>query len=233
MEAVILAGGKGTRLRSVVSDVPKPLAPVGARPFLTYLLDRLSQFRFDKVILSVGYMAEAFSERLGGRYGNVTLDYVVEREPLDTGGGLRKALAHAGSSPVLVLNGDTFMDIDYEAMLATHRGAEASLTVCVRHVDNAGRYGRVVIDDGRVIGFEAAGKPVPGYISCGVYIVDRELLVDPGLPKRFSFEKEFLEPRIASLRPCAYVASGYFVDIGVPEDYERAQHELALRVMKQ
>jgi D-glycero-alpha-D-manno-heptose 1-phosphate guanylyltransferase len=225
MEAVVLAGGLGTRLRAVVGDVPKPLAPVAGRPFITYLLERLEKQGVTTAIVSVGYLAEAVISALGPRYGNMALRYCREDMPLGTGGGIRKALAMASRYPVLVLNGDTLIDVDYGALIASHDRAAVSLSVVVRPIADASRYGRAIVRDGRITGFESAGVPGPGLISGGVYVFSRNLLAD--MPENFSFEKDFLEARIAGLQPHAFETSAYFIDIGVPQDYARAQRELA------
>jgi len=223
MQAVILAGGLGTRLRSVVGDLPKPLAPVAGRPFLARLLDRLERQGFTSAVLSVGYRHESIVDR----HGAIRLAYAIEREPLGTGGGLRAALAMIERFPCFALNGDTLLDVDYQAMRTAHAAARAPLTMALRRIADVSRYGRAVVEDGRVVGFAAAGAPGPGLVNAGVYLFAGNLLDDPALPPSFSFERDFLEPRAATLRPLAFETDGYFIDIGVPEDYARAQRELA------
>jgi D-glycero-alpha-D-manno-heptose 1-phosphate guanylyltransferase len=227
MQAVILAGGLGTRLRSVVSAVPKPLAPIGGRPFLAILLERLERQGIDQVVLAVGYKGGAIEAALGPRHGGVGLHYVHEDEPLGTGGALARALARIERFPVLALNGDTLLDLDLAAMLAAHRGAGARLTMAVRRVEDTGRYGRAIIDQGRVVGFAPGEAGRPGLINAGVYLFADHLFAGAGLPVRFSFERDFLEPQASVLRPLAFEATGYFIDIGVPEDYARAERDLA------
>jgi D-glycero-alpha-D-manno-heptose 1-phosphate guanylyltransferase len=225
MEAVVLAGGLGTRLRGVVRDLPKPLAPVAGRPFITYLLERLERHGFASAILSVGYMADTISAVLGTGYGRMALRYCLEAKPLGTGGGMRLALAMPSDFPVLVLNGDTLVDVDYGEVVQSHIRSGAALSVVVRRVEDASRYGRAVVREGRIVGFEAAGTPGPGLISGGIYVFSRNLLAD--MPEKFSFESDFLESRVATLQPHAFETSSYFIDIGVPQDYARAQQELA------
>jgi len=227
MQAVILAGGLGTRLRAVVSAVPKPLAPIGGRPFLAILIERLERQGIDEAVLAVGYKGDAIEAALGSRLGGVGLHYVHEDEPLGTGGALARALARIERFPVLALNGDTLLELDLAAMLAAHRAAGARLTMAVRRVEDTGRYGRAVIDRGRVVGFAPGEAGRPGTINAGVYLFAENLLADPGLPARFSFERDFLERQAQILRPLAYEARGYFIDIGVPEDYARAERDLA------
>jgi len=229
MQAVILAGGLGTRLRPMVSDVPKPLAPLDGRPFLDYLLASLERQGVTEAVIATGHLSAQIEAVIGTRRGRMRVRYAVEREPLGTGGALRNALSQIREFPAVALNGDTYVEIELSGMLAAHRKGRAGLTVAVREVADAGRFGRVIVEDTRIIGFEAGGASQPGMINCGVYLFDRNLLDDPSLPEKFSFEKDFLETRVAELRPLAYVASGYFIDIGVPEDYLRAQRELPSR----
>jgi len=229
MQAVILAGGMGTRLKSVVSDLPKPMAPVCGRPFLGYLLALLERQGITEVVLSVGHLRERIIDALGDRHGGIRLRYAVEETPLGTGGALRAALDLIDAYPAFALNGDTFLELDYRAMERAHRAAGADLTIALRRMPDTGRYGRAKVERGRVIGFEAGGQSGPGSINAGVYLFADNPLRDPVLPERFSFERDFLEPRIAALAPLAFETDGYFIDIGVPEDYARAQRELPAR----
>jgi len=228
-EAVILAGGLGTRLREAVPDLPKPMAPVAGRPFLAWLLERLERQGVRHAVLAVGYRAEAIERHFGPASGALRLSYAHEREPLGTGGALRQALRLVGAFPALAMNGDSLVDLDFAAMKATHAAAGVRLTMALAQVEDAGRYGRVVVRDGRVVAFEAKGRPGPGAINAGVYLVESGLLDDPALGERFSFEKDFLEPRAATLPVGAHSAGGGFIDIGVPADYERAQRLFAAR----
>lgn len=229
MQAVILAGGMGTRLKSVVSDLPKPMAPVAGRPFLGYLLALLERQGITEVVLSVGHLRERIIDALGDRHGGVRLRYAVEETPLGTGGALRAALNMVDVYPAFALNGDTFLELDYRAMEQAHRAAGAAFTIALRRMPDTGRYGRAKVERGRVIGFEAGGQGGPGSINAGVYLFADNPLRDPALPERFSFERDFLEPRIAALAPLAFETDDYFIDIGVPDDYARAQRELPAR----
>ena len=224
-EAIILAGGFGTRLRSVVSDLPKPLAPVAGRPFLAYLLDDLDRQGYRHVVLATGYMHEKVEHCFGHRYRDLTVDYAREIDPLGTGGAIVNALQHCAQQRVTVLNGDTLFRIDHERLLQAD-SPECRLTVVLRQVHDAGRYGSVQVDPhGRITAFRekdpAAGA---GLINGGIYRLDRALLDSWPLGQPFSFEKEVLQPLREPFR--AYVSDTYFIDIGVPEDYSRAQTEL-------
>lgn len=227
LEAVILAGGFGTRLRGVIGDVPKPMAPVAGRPFLCHLLDALVQQGVTRVILAVHHMAEQITA-LGSRYGDLRLDYVHEETPLGTGGAMRRALEHINGADALVLNGDTFFAVDYQAVVRRLRQTRSDLVLAVRPVSDGARYSLVMIDEGnRVTGFlpsGAAGRP--GLMGAGVYAMRRDLFSQFALPPAFSFETDILARLTGNLRVQAHVGEGFFIDIGVPEDYRRAQTEI-------
>jgi D-glycero-alpha-D-manno-heptose 1-phosphate guanylyltransferase len=239
VEAVVLAGGLGSRLRSVVSEVPKPMAPVAGRPFLEILLAQLGDGGVRRVVLSVGHLGQVISGHFGDRFRGIDLAYAVEDQPLGTGGGLRAALARIEGERALVANGDTWVELDHRDLWRRHettRRGDPSLriTMALHRVDDASRYGRVVVEEGRVVRFDAAGRDGgagagagSGWINAGIYVVEKTLLDDPDLPERFSFEGDFLSPRLETLRPLAYETCGRFIDIGVPEDYRRAQALLA------
>jgi len=227
MEAIILAGGLGTRLRSVVADLPKAMAPVAGRPFLEHLLDLLARAGFASAVLAVGYRADAIREHFGDRYRGLPLAYSIEGQPLGTGGAIRLAMNQASSPEVFVLNGDTFVDVDFSAMLAAHHRAPATMTIAVHEVCDAARYGALDIAGDRVRGFLEKGRAGRGWINAGVYLLARTLLDGEALPAAFSFESDYLVPNVAALRPLAFPTEGLFIDIGVPEDYARAQSLLA------
>lgn len=223
MEAIVLAGGLGTRLRSVVADVPKAMAPVAGRPFLEHLLDMLVEAGFESAILAVGYRSEAIRGHFGERYLGMPLTYSVENRPLGTGGAMRLALRSATARDVFVANGDTFVDVDFRRMLEAHRRAAAAMTIAVHEVPDAARYGSLALDGDRVHGFREKGRHGPGWINAGIYLVPGSLFDRASLPDAFSFESDFLVPGVDSLKPLAFPARGLFIDIGVPEDYARAQ----------
>lgn len=223
MEAIVLAGGLGTRLRSVVDDRPKAMADVGGRPFLAYLLDQLASTGFEAAVLAVGYLSNQISEHFGDEHRRLALRYSVEAEPLGTGGAIVLAMDATTTSDVFVINGDTFVELDYRAMLAAHRNAASAITVAVHAVPDAGRYGALDLEGSRIRGFLEKGRTGPGWINAGVYLVSRALLDPRALPMRFSFESDFIVPRVRALRPLAFRTDGMFIDIGIPEDYARAQ----------
>lgn len=228
LEAIILAGGFGTRLRSEVADLPKPLAPIAGRPFLAYLLEALAAYGVTRAVLAVHHRADAVIAAFGREYRGIRLDYSVERQPLGTGGGIRQALEQITSDACLVVNGDTYLDVDYHAVMATLRHTGSDLVLAVRPVADGARYSLVSTDgSGRVTGFLPSGAAgQPGLIGAGVYALRRDLLARFDLPPAFSFETEILARLIVNLRAQAYLAEGFFIDIGVPEDYRRAQTEI-------
>lgn len=226
MEAIVLAGGLGIRLAARVSGIPKAMAPVAGRPFLEILLHQLRRCGCVRVVLSVGYLHSVIENHFGAEFAGMTLAYAVEESPLGTGGAIRKALTLAAEDAVLVLNGDTFLDADYGEMLRVHRDRNVAMTMAVTRQPDIARYGGVVMSGGRVVGFEEKGRSGPGWINAGAYVLNRDLEWPPELPERFSFEKAFLAPCVAKIAPAAYEVAGYFLDIGVPENFDRAQTEL-------
>ncbi|AFL75871.1 nucleotidyltransferase family protein [Thiocystis violascens] len=226
MQAIILAGGLGTRLRGVIADLPKPMAPINGRPFLAYVLDALDVAGFDSAILAIGYRSEAIHDHFGEEYRRLRLHYSVEHEPLGTGGAIRLALEQATEPTVFVVNGDTFLQVDYRAMLKAHLDASASLSLAVHALPDVARYGALERQDGRVRGFLEKGRVGPGAINAGTYLVSRELFERYALPRVCSFETDLLMPHVAEIAPLAFETGGLFIDIGVPEDYVRAQDML-------
>jgi D-glycero-alpha-D-manno-heptose 1-phosphate guanylyltransferase len=232
MEAIVLAGGLGTRLRRVVDDVPKPMAPVLGRPFLAYVLDQLVDSGFHAVVLAAGYRHEVIRSYFGDEYRGLALVWSVESKPLGTGGALQLAYDRAHSGDVFVLNGDTYLELDYRAMLKAHLSAGAQLSVAICQVPDVARYGALEVSDGIVRGFREKGQSGPGWINGGTYVLGPAL--HDRLPKRgaFSFEQELLAPEVQSIRPLAFLTTGLFIDIGIPEDYARAQELFSPRVTR-
>lgn len=233
MEAIILAGGFGTRLRSVVSDVPKPMAPVGGRPFLELPLDQLEKYGFSHVVLSTGYMHEVVEAHFGNCYHSIEISYAVEQEPLGTGGGMRNALKQCDEDDIVVLNGDTLFCIDYEALTTFYKSHPTRLAVVLRQVADTSRYGSVETDCcDRISRFtekNAAGGF--GAINGGIYMIRRSLLEEYPLGQNFSFEKDVLQSRYTKEPFFGYVSSAYFIDIGIPDDYRRLLETLPAETM--
>ena len=221
MEAIILAGGLGTRLRGVIGEIPKCMAPVDGKPFLQYQLEWLSRFDISHVVLSVGYLREQVVDFVISRDWPFAISYAVEKEPLGTGGGIRQALSKCRGKQVFVLNGDTFYNVDLNALTFT-----APVTLALKPMRDFDRYGAVDWDGDLVNAFQEKQYCAEGLINCGVYAIDRSQLDMSLFPKTFSFEREVLEPLANYGLVAGEVQDGYFIDIGVPEDYARAQREL-------
>lgn len=227
-EVIILAGGLGTRLRSVVQDVPKCMAPVADRPFLWYLLKYLSHYDVERVVLSVGYLRDVIIDWID-QFGDefpFSFDYAVETTPLGTGGGIKLALGKCFKSDVIVLNGDTFFNVDLDELYGRHRLYPAAITLALKPMTDFDRYGNVIINNNQIVAFEEKKKCKQGLINGGVYVINRLNEFFDGLPDKFSFETEVLESQCQLSNLYGVVQDGYFIDIGIPEDYERANEEL-------
>lgn len=231
MHAIILAGGFGTRLKPVVADVPKPLAPVAGKPFLAWLIDALAAGGVTRATLSVYHEWEKIKQWFDAHGAPVAIDYAVEPSPLGTGGAILYALKHSGASqPAIIVNGDTFVEVDFCELYDHHLQSASPLTMVLRHVADTGRYGQIMVKEGIITSF-APGKPgKEGLINAGIYVVAPDLFDGFRLGEAFSFEADFLPAHLASLAPKAYIADDYFIDIGIPEDYARAQTDLPLYV---
>lgn len=226
-EAIILAGGFGTRLRSVVSDVPKPMAPIGSRPFLEILMDYLLSFSFDHIVLSTGYMHEKIEGHFGNSYRGARLSYAVETEPLGTGGGIRNALRKCEQQDVVVINGDTLFKIDYDDLARFYLSHPTRLAVVLRQVGDISRYGSVATDccDRISMFTEKNTAGGAGNINGGIYMLDRSLLESYPEGVNFSFEKDVMQRRFTDEPFFAYPSAAYFLDIGIPEDYLKLVNE--------
>ena len=221
-EAIILAGGRGTRLQGVVSDVPKPLAPVQGRPFLAWLLDLLARQGLRRVILATGFRAEMVHAAIGERWQGMRIDCAVESTPLGTGGAITQALRLIEGEDTFVLNGDTYLELDYARFAAAMRAEHAGLGMALAQVPDVSRYGAVNVSNGRVTGFSEKGGSGPGWINAGVYWLPRSLPL-PTPAQVFAFEDSVLRAAAAQGTLQVYTATDAFIDIGVPEDFQRAQ----------
>lgn len=234
MEVIILAGGLGSRLRSVVSEVPKCMAPVAGRPFLWYLLKYLTRYDVNKVIMSVGYLREVIVEWIDNVKDGFpfVFEYAIEEEPLGTGGGIRLALEKAISKDVVVLNGDTFFDVDLNELMEAHRYYPSAVTLTLKPMRDFDRYGRVIINDvdNNIVEFKEKEYCKEGLINGGVYVINKLEPIFEGLPQKFSFETDVLEPQCRIGALFGVVQNGYFIDIGIPEDYKRAEVELICQI---
>lgn len=222
MDAIILAGGKGTRLQSVVSGVPKPLAPVNNRPFLDIILNFLSKCNcVSNVIIAVGYMADkVIREYQNRREFSFNILFSIEEDLLGTGGAIKKSLQYAETNNVLALNGDSFINFNINKLILNHKKNNADMTIVLKKMADISRYGRVKFNNNkRIIAFEEKTvKAIKGYINTGVYIFKKQLFDNVEENKIISLEKELL-PVFLEKMVYGCITNGKFIDIGVPESY--------------
>lgn len=233
MEAIVLAGGLGTRLRSVVSDVPKPMAPIGGRPFLEYLMVYWRQQGVERFILSVGYLHKKIEDYFGNRFEGAPVEYSVEREALGTGGGLLLASQKLEANLSLVLNGDTFFAVDLDSLRRFHHKSNADMTMAVLQRASENRYGSVrSSSSGEIESFETGKKT--SFINGGVYLFRGQLLSKTAAKHALScsLEKDLFPLwKQNAERLYVFPSHGNFLDIGVPEDYLRAEKFFTLESM--
>lgn len=224
LTAAILAGGLGTRLRSVVNDRPKVMAMVAGRPFLTHLLDQLAESGIQKTVLCTGYMGSVIREELGDRYQDLELVYSVEETPLGTGGALRQACEILSDELLLVLNGDSYCHCNISDFIAGHAASGASAGMILARVDDVARFGAVHTNDESLVEsfIEKGMQTGPGWINAGVYLFSASRIreIPPG--RIVSLERDVI-PHIIADGLYGYQCTGSFIDIGIPEEYQRAQ----------
>ena len=222
MQVIILCGGLGTRLREVVKDVPKPMAPVNGKPFMQMQVDRILKFGANKVVFATGYKKEIIKDFFGDNYKGVDMVYSEEDEPLLTGGAMKQALNYIDDDEAVVMNGDIWLDIDLNAMVEQSHRTGVWETMAVKPMDNFSRFGNVIIgNDGySVVDFIEKQPTEHGNVNLGVYVVKKNIFDGlDNLGKAFSHETQYLIPNIQKRKHGAYVYNGYYVDIGIPEDY--------------
>jgi D-glycero-alpha-D-manno-heptose 1-phosphate guanylyltransferase len=230
-EAIILAGGLGTRLREAVPELPKCMAPVLAKPFIGYLLDYLIKQGVERYIIALGYKSEVIEQYLNTQYGNLEIIYSVEKEPLGTGGAIRLAGKHVTSNDALVLNGDTFYKVDVLALSSFQNKSKADCTLSLKPMNNFDRYGVVQLKEDQSVGsFKEKQFYETGLINAGAYALNVKNFLQLNMAEKFSFEKDYLEATYPQKRLFGFVQDAYFIDIGIPSDFERAQTELILNL---
>lgn len=226
--AAILVGGFGTRLRSVVSDRPKVLAEIRGRPFLAYLLDQLIEAAISEVVLCTGYMADSVRECFGNTYGTLRIMYSREETPLGTGGAIRLALPSINSETVLVMNGDSYMDVKLDSFVDWFFRENRQAGLLLTKVNDTSRYGRIGLDKNKKIDFfaEKCDTSGPGMINAGIYLIKKSLLYSIPDGKPNSLERDFF-PQLAGQELFGFFSAGKFIDIGTPESYSNADHFFA------
>ncbi|MEM7182560.1 MAG: nucleotidyltransferase family protein [Spirochaetota bacterium] len=225
MEVIILAGGKGTRLQSVVSDVPKPMADISGKPFLEYLLTYIATFEVSRFVLSIGYKKDTIREYFRESFQGIPISYAIEDEPLGTGGAIIESLKYIKSKSFLLLNGDSFLQVSLRDLQRQFQENSSDIEMVLKPMEDFERYGSVILDGESVIGFQEKKYQKSGLINGGIYLMKTSLF-HQDFPRKFSFESDFLEKNISDLKINAYLCNGYFVDIGVPSDYLQAQIDL-------
>ncbi|WP_059006515.1 D-glycero-D-manno-heptose 1-phosphate guanosyltransferase [Campylobacter coli] len=216
MQAIVLAGGLGTRLRSVVQDLPKPMAPINGKPFLAFVLEYLKKQGITEIILSVSYKYELIQEYFKDEFYGMKIHYNIEKELLGTGGAIKDALKLV-KNEVYVVNGDTFFDIDLKKLVLNG----SKICIALKQMQNFDRYGTVNVDEqGIVTSFEEKVFKKQGLINGGIYLLKKDIFNEFSLEKKFSFE-EFLQENYKLLKIQTQIFDDYFIDIGIPEDYRR------------
>lgn len=226
MECIILAGGLGTRIRSSIGEMPKCMAPVAGQPFLYYLLQHLAGQGCTKAVLALGYKYEVVTDWIESGAWPFAIEYSIEHEPLGTGGAMLQAMQSCKENYVAVVNGDTYFPVDLTELLRYGKEKDATCALALKELHNFNRYGLVHIDNnGHIQSFEEKRETEQGLINGGVYAINRQTLLNQNLPTKFSFEKDFLEAQISFGQLYGKVFEDYFLDIGIPEDYNQAQED--------
>ncbi len=226
MEVIILAGGIGSRLQSVVSDVPKCMADVAGKPFLFYLFEYLKPFCPQRVILSLGYKHEVVEKWVEGLDLPFEIVNKVEQSPLGTGGAIKYALSEVSEEMAIVINGDTFFDVDLKLLQSFHQSHDGEATLALKSLKSFDRYGSVLINESsQITSFEEKRYCEEGLINGGIYVLNKNIL--DRFPEKFSMENDYFAVKVQEGNLAGYVSDGYFIDIGIPEDYEKAQQVFA------
>jgi D-glycero-alpha-D-manno-heptose 1-phosphate guanylyltransferase len=224
---IILAGGLGTRLRSVVADLPKCMAPVNGKPFLDYVIKYFQQQGITDFIFSLGYIHEVIEDYISSNFLHLTSYFSIEDEPLGTGGAIKKACSLAKSKNVFVTNGDTLFKANTTALQNLHGQKNADCTLALKPMKNFDRYGAIELnEDDSIKSFHEKKFYEEGLINGGLYMLNVENFLSESFPEKFSFETAYLEKFYTQHKMYGVVQDEYFIDIGIPEDYARVQKEL-------
>ena len=227
-EAIVLAGGLGTRLRPAVPDLPKCMAPVNGRPFLSYIIDYYTSQGIEKFIFALGYKHEVIVGWIKQQYPALNVEYAIEKEPLGTGGAIQLAVEKAREKDLLILNGDTIFKIDLPMLTSFHEDNASACTLALKPMKDFERYGVVEInEEGLITRFKEKKHYQEGLINGGAYLLNVGRFRQQKRPSVFSFEKDYLERCFTFMPMYGCVQEGYFIDIGIPEDFEKAQTDLA------
>jgi D-glycero-alpha-D-manno-heptose 1-phosphate guanylyltransferase len=225
--AIILAGGLGTRLRSVVSDLPKCMAPINCRPFLDYVIQYLHKQGIQNFIFSVGYKADAIIEHIQTHHPDLKAEFTIETSPLGTGGAIHYACQNVNEDNVIIVNGDTLFEADLDGLVKLHISHHSACTLALKSMKDFERYGIVTLNEqDQITGFKEKQYYAEGLINGGIYALNIPSFLSKSFNDVFSFEKDYLEAHFSKGDFCGFISNAYFIDIGIPEDFERAQIEL-------
>jgi D-glycero-alpha-D-manno-heptose 1-phosphate guanylyltransferase len=224
---IILAGGLGTRLRSVVSNLPKCMAPVNGKPFIAYAIDYFQQQGISNFIFSVGYKHEAIEQYLNKQLSTINYQLSIEQQPLGTGGAIKKACALTTDKNVFITNGDTLFKANVSLLQNFHIQKNADCTLALKPMKNFNRYGVIELnEDDSIKSFNEKKYYESGLINGGLYMLNVEKFLRESFPEKFSFETAYLEKFYNQHKMFGLIQDEYFIDIGIPEDYEKVQREL-------
>lgn len=229
MQAIILAGGLGTRLRSVINEQPKALAPVAGKPFLYWLITYLQKQGVANFLFSLGYLHEQVELFLKDEFPILNYQTVVENEPLGTGGAIKLCLSFCNEEDIMLANGDTFFELNIDAFYRNFIETSSDCSIALTPMQHFDRYGAVTIaSDNIITEFNEKRYCESGLINTGLVLFKKPVFESKtsSAGEKFSFEKDFIEPNISNLKVTGYIANGYFIDIGIPKDYEKAQLEM-------
>jgi D-glycero-alpha-D-manno-heptose 1-phosphate guanylyltransferase len=226
-QAIILAGGLGIRLRDTIPDLPKCMASIDGRPFLSFLIDALRMQGIEKFIFALGYKADVILQYLEIAYPTLQYTSVIESEPLGTGGAIQLAIQKITTTNAVIANGDTLFKINLALVSHLHHQNNSECTLALKPMQNFDRYGVVEINkEGQIISFKEKQFYKEGFINGGIYILNKEKFLAHSLPVKFSFEKDYLEKYCKEKKFFGSIQNKYFIDIGIPEDYRQAQVDL-------
>jgi D-glycero-alpha-D-manno-heptose 1-phosphate guanylyltransferase len=226
-EAIILAGGLGTRLKETVPGIPKCMAPVAGQPFLKHVIRYLLSQGVEKFIFSLGHKHEMIEDFLNAEFSTLDFQCSIEEEPLGTGGAIQLACRRATTENIIIVNGDTLFKVDLHSLVRDHLDFKADCTLALKSLSNFDRYGVVELDTNYTVkSFREKQFYKQGDINGGIYILNVENFLDKGFPEKFSFEKDYLEKYYAERKIYGTLHDQYFIDIGIPVDFARAQEEL-------
>ncbi len=228
-EAIILAGGLGTRLRTEVPDLPKCMAPINGHPFIAYVIDHLQKQGISQFVFSLGYKSDAFTHFLDKTFPATQCKIVIEKEPLGTGGAIRFAAKQIAGLHAVVVNGDSIFKNNISEQAALHEQMDADCTLALKEMTEMERYGVVETDaNHRITAFKEKQYYSKGLINGGVYLIRVDRFLQESLPEKFSFETDYLQNFYQKKNIYGIAQEGYFIDIGIPEDFKKAQTELIL-----